>query len=115
MSTILRKLAIAAIASQKHIPTKSLKKQSIAENYAKDVFNIKIMQDYLPNKIYQKLLMTIRNGTTIDASIADYVANAMKAWAVNKGATHYTHWFQPLTGSTAENMILLSNRIMKVE
>ncbi len=66
------------------------------------VFNDEVMQTRLPKDVYKKLKKTISDGETIDPSIADVVANAMKDWAVDKGATHYTHWFQPLTGATAE-------------
>ena len=66
------------------------------------VFNDEIMRERLPKEVYKSLTKTIATGRTIDASIADVVANAMKDWAIEKGATHYTHWFQPLTGVTAE-------------
>ena len=98
----LRKQAIASIAS-KPSPAKGCRREkSITEIYGKDVFNIKTMKDYLPKPAYKALLATIQEGTTLDPSIADDVANAMKRWAISKGASHYTHWFQPLTGSTAE-------------
>ncbi|MDD5455412.1 MAG: glutamine synthetase III [Candidatus Margulisbacteria bacterium] len=70
--------------------------------YGTNVFNDAVMQDRLPKNVYQKLRETIEEGKEIDPSIADIVANAMKDWAMEKGATHYTHWFQPLTGLTAE-------------
>jgi len=66
------------------------------------VFNDDVMRQRLPNEVYKSLTKTIATGRTIDASVADVVANAMKDWAIEKGATHYTHWFQPLTGVTAE-------------
>ncbi len=66
------------------------------------VFNDDVMRERLPKEVYKSLTKTIATGRTIDASIADVVANAMKDWAIEKGATHYTHWFQPLTGVTAE-------------
>jgi glutamine synthetase len=66
------------------------------------VFNDDVMRERLPKEVYRSLTKTIATGRTIDASIADVVANAMKDWAIEKGATHYTHWFQPLTGVTAE-------------
>ncbi len=97
----LRKSAIANIASRKSEKGTGMDKP-INEIYGEDVFNLKAMKDYLPKPVYKKLLSTIKNGTTLDAKIADDVANAMKRWAINKGASHYTHWFQPLTGSTAE-------------
>jgi glutamine synthetase len=70
--------------------------------YGENVFNIKCMRDYLSEKTYQSLSATIFDGTTLDPSIADEVAEAMKNWAIGRGATHFTHWFQPLTGTTAE-------------
>ena len=66
------------------------------------VFNDDVMRERLPKEVYRSLTKTIATGRAIDASIADVVANAMKDWAIEKGATHYTHWFQPLTGVTAE-------------
>ena len=66
------------------------------------VFNETVMKERLPKDVYRKLKKTMREGTAIDADVAAVVATAMKDWAVSKGATHYTHWFQPLTGVTAE-------------
>ena len=66
------------------------------------VFNEDVMREKLPKEVYKSLSKTIAEGRTIDPSIASVVANAMKDWAIEKGATHYTHWFQPLTGVTAE-------------
>ena len=66
------------------------------------VFNDDVMRQRLPKDVYKSLVKTIATGETLDASIADCVANAMKDWAIEKGATHFTHWFQPLTGVTAE-------------
>lgn len=70
--------------------------------FAEDVFTIKTMRNYLSVKAYASLLETITRRTSIDARFADEVAEAMKTWAIEKGATHFTHWFQPLTGATAE-------------
>ena len=66
------------------------------------VFNDEIMKERLPKETYRALQRTIDNGRSLDKSIADVVANAMKDWAIEKGATHFTHWFQPMTGVTAE-------------
>jgi glutamine synthetase len=74
----------------------------VYELYGSMVFNDEAMRRRLPKEVYKSLTRTIATGGTIDASIADAVANAMKDWAIEKGATHYTHWFQPLTGVTAE-------------
>ena len=72
------------------------------KTFACDVFTDKEMKARLPKDVYGKLKKTIETGKELDPSIADTVANAMKEWALERGATHYTHWFQPLTGVTAE-------------
>ncbi|MBP0974380.1 MAG: glutamine synthetase III [Oscillospiraceae bacterium] len=74
----------------------------IPEMFACNVFNEKVMRARLPKSVFKKLMQTIHNGEQLDMPTADAVANAMKDWALEKGATHYTHWFQPMTGSTAE-------------
>ncbi len=76
--------------------------KKISELFGTMVFGDDVMRERLPRDVYKSLTKTIATGRTIDPSIADVVANAMKDWAVEKGATHYTHWFQPLTGVTAE-------------
>ena len=75
---------------------------SVSEMFGKDVFNDAVMKDRLPKSVYKKLKKTIEDGAELDPSIADVVAHAMKDWAIEHGATHFTHWFQPLTGVTAE-------------
>lgn len=75
---------------------------NVADVFGENVFNDTVMKERLPKKIYEELRRTIDKGTELDIHIADVVANAMKDWAIEKGATHYTHWFQPLTGVTAE-------------
>ncbi|MFH1798979.1 MAG: glutamine synthetase III [Candidatus Omnitrophota bacterium] len=75
---------------------------AISDFYGKNVFGLKNMRNYLSEKAYESLVSTIKKGSSIDPSIASEVADAMKTWAVSKGATHFTHWFQPLTGATAE-------------
>ena len=75
---------------------------AISELFGENVFGLKNMRNYLSEKAYKILLATINEGKSIDPSISDEVADAMKTWAVSKGATHFTHWFQPLTGATAE-------------
>jgi glutamine synthetase len=67
-----------------------------------DVFNQRAMRERLPKDVYKRLIPTITQGARLDPEIADVVAAAMKEWAIERGATHYTHWFQPLTGLTAE-------------
>ena len=76
--------------------------KNVSEIFGAMVFNEDVMRERLPKEVYKSLMKTVATGRTIDPSIADVVANAMKDWAVEKGATHYTHWFQPLTGVTAE-------------
>ena len=66
------------------------------------VFNDTVMQSRLPKDVYKALKKTMIQGTKLEFDVANVVANAMKEWAVEKGATHYTHWFQPMTGITAE-------------
>ena len=78
------------------------KLERIPEIFASQVFNEDVMRERLPKDVYKSLLNTIANGKEIDAGIADVVAGAMKDWAIEHGATHFTHWFQPLTGVTAE-------------
>ena len=75
---------------------------NLTEEFGKNVFNDAVMRDRLPKSVYKKLKKTIADGAELDPSIADVVAHAMKDWAIEHGATHYTHWFQPLTGVTAE-------------
>jgi glutamine synthetase len=74
----------------------------VSELFAKNVFHSDVMREYLPSDAYKSMMESIQSGTRLDRKMADQVASAMKDWAITKGATHYTHWFQPLTGSTAE-------------
>ena len=75
---------------------------NVPETFGNLVFNERVMQERLPKETYKALKKTMENGKSLDKSIANVVANAMKDWAVEKGCTHYTHWFQPMTGITAE-------------
>ena len=75
---------------------------NVAEIFGKNVFNETVMRERLPKSVFKKLKKTIEDGAELDPSIADVVAHAMKDWAIERGATHYSHWFQPLTGVTAE-------------
>ena len=75
---------------------------NVVETFGCDVFNDSVMQARLPKKIYKELKKTIEEGKELSMEIADVVAHEMKEWAIEKGATHYSHWFQPLTGVTAE-------------
>ncbi|MBR2343608.1 MAG: glutamine synthetase III [Clostridia bacterium] len=76
--------------------------EKIPEIFAQQIFSEDVMRARLPKDVYKSLLHTIATGEEIDAGIADVVAGAMKDWAIERGATHFTHWFQPLTGVTAE-------------
>ena len=75
---------------------------SVAEIFGENVFNDAVMQERLPKKTYKELKKTIEEGKELQAATADVIAHEMKEWAIEKGATHYSHWFQPLTGATAE-------------
>ena len=75
---------------------------NVAEIFGQDVFNDTVMQQRLPKKVYKELKRMIEEGIELDLDTADVIAHEMKEWAIEKGATHYTHWFQPLTGVTAE-------------
>ncbi|MBL4861742.1 MAG: glutamine synthetase III [Crocinitomicaceae bacterium] len=74
----------------------------ISEIFGENVFHAEIMREYLPSEAYKSMMHTVDAGVRLERNMADQVASAMKDWAITKGATHYTHWFQPLTGSTAE-------------
>ena len=76
--------------------------RNVPELFGSMVFNETVMKERLPKDVYRKLKKTMREGTAIDADVAAVVATAMKDWALSKGATHYTHWFQPLNGISAE-------------
>ena len=76
--------------------------ESKLKGYGEDVFSEEAIRAFLPKGVAAKLLATMRDGKPLDPSIADAVASGMKDWAIGKGATHFTHWFQPLTGGTAE-------------
>lgn len=75
---------------------------NVAEIFGENVFNDAVMQERLPKKTYRELKKTIEEGKELQATTADVIAHEMKEWAIEKGATHYSHWFQPLTGATAE-------------
>ena len=77
-------------------------KFNLKRDFGKYVFNDAMMKKYLPNNVYLKLKHTIRDGSELDSSLAKYVAEGIMNWAVENGATHYTHWFEPLNDSTAE-------------
>ena len=89
-------------AAQKAPVELNIPDEGIPSYFGEMVFNRKAMRDYLGNEAYKSVVAAMELGKKIDLSMADQIASGMKAWALNKGATHYTHWFQPLTGATAE-------------
>jgi glutamine synthetase len=74
----------------------------VSEFFGENVFGIDAMREFLSEEAFESVMAAMQQGTRIDRKMADQVAASMKAWANSKGATHYTHWFQPLTGTTAE-------------
>ena len=76
--------------------------ESLENTFGSNVFNEAVMRTRLPKATFKALKKTIDEGLPLDPAVADIVANAMKDWAIEKGATHFTHWFQPMTGITAE-------------
>jgi glutamine synthetase len=76
--------------------------ERIEDVFGEDVFSERAMKERLPKDIFQRFMRTVKNGERLDHELADVIAAAMKDWAIDRGATHYTHWFQPLTGLTAE-------------
>ncbi len=101
MSGLVRKSAVANIAARS-ADLERVKSVNVSEIYGENAFTLSTMKEVLPKETFKKLKNTIKKGVKLDIDIADAVAGAMKNWAIGKGATHFTHWFQPLTGSTAE-------------
>ncbi len=98
-----RSQAINAATTWRHAPVQAgVQQERIEEIFGEDVFSERTMKERLPKDVFQKLMRTIRDGEKLDPELADVVAAAMKDWAIDRGASHYTHWFQPLTGLTAE-------------
>jgi len=98
-----RRAAIQAISHRTAPPVSSDREaEDFAQWYGRNVFSPDRMRDYLPEKTHRALVACIERGTELDPTLADQVAQAMKAWALDRGATHFTHWFQPMTGLTAE-------------
>ena len=75
---------------------------TVSDYFGENVFNLSVMKERLPKEIFESVETTIKEGIALDSGVADVLATAMKDWAIEKGATHYTHWFQPMTGVTAE-------------
>ncbi len=99
MSTF-RFQALKEASSRKPVAVEELDKKSLI--FGSNVFNDKAMRQFLTSEAYQAVKSAVQHGTKIDRRLADYIALGMKEWALSKGVTHYTHWFQPLTGTTAE-------------
>lgn len=97
----LRFQSVEAAASRKNASLKVETKKA-TEIYGKNVFSIAKMKEYLPKNSYKELAQAIEEGSAISRDLAEHISQAMKSWSLSNGATHYTHWFQPLTGSTAE-------------
>ena len=90
------------IACERTYPVVKEKNVPVSTYYGEDTFNINIMKVKLPGATYRKIIDAIHEGTLLDIETANIVAHAMKEWAIEKGATHFAHWFQPMTGMTAE-------------
>src|SRR5690606_28976847 len=92
--------ALKAASNRKPVSVSETGKKS--EIFGSNVFNDKAMRQHLTPEAYKAVRSAMDHGTKIDRKMADYIALGMKEWAIGKGVTHYTHWFQPLTGTTAE-------------
>jgi glutamine synthetase len=103
MSAEARRAAVQAIVAKRPVPTKTpYQQESLQDSFGRNVFGDREMRDRLPENAYRALRSIVETGSGLDLQLADVVANAMKEWAVERGATHFTHWFQPMTGLTAE-------------
>lgn len=90
------------IASERTYVVEKEKSIPVSKYYGEDTFNNRVMKEKLPKEIFRKLMDAMNESKTLDLATADVVAHAMKEWAIEKGATHFAHWFQPMTGVTAE-------------
>src|SRR3954466_2969814 len=100
-----RHIAIAAVADRQSVNGSSrvnFKETPARQIFGMNVFSDEVMRARLPENVYKGLRNTLKKGAPLDPTVADVVATVMKEWAIEKGATHYTHWFQPMTGLTAE-------------
>ena len=97
----LRFKSVEEASSRKAVKVE-LPKERVDQYYAKEVFNRQKMFQYLPRETYEALVNAIDNKQPLSSDVADSVAEGMKRWALDMGARHYTHWFQPMTGGTAE-------------
>src|SRR5690554_2061132 len=97
----LRFNAVKASLNREPVPVEEGERRS--ELFGKNVFNESAMRQYLTRDSFLSVMDAIENGTKIERHLADHISTGMKEWAITKGATHYTHWVQPLSGATAEN------------
>ncbi len=102
MPSSSRRSAVGAISGHSPLKHRGESRLPLTEIFGINVFNERVQRQRLPKAVYRQLQETVTNGTTLDPMIADAVASAMRDWAVERGATHFTHWFQPMTGLTAE-------------
>ena len=101
MSSHLRSAVRLSVATDTRIPEHPARHRP-SDLFGKDVFGMDAMREHLPSAVFKRLEQAARMGTALGEGDADIIAVAMKDWAIERGATHYTHWFQPMTGSTAE-------------
>lgn len=97
----MRFKALEILEARKSVPV-NVPSENVSEYFATNVFNDRSMRTFLGKEAYNAVKEAMEQGKTIDRDVADHIAAGMKRWAISKGASHYTHWFQPLTGSTAE-------------
>ena len=104
MSSTVRETALDHISTAQPVAPLPAPEQgkALANGYGCDVFNTRVMRQRLPREVYDRLMRTMTHRTPLAPADADIIAGAMKDWALEHGATHYTHWFQPMTGLTAE-------------
>ena len=102
MPAAARTTAIQNLANKSPMPAELGVLSSVPEAFAANVFGLEQMRSRLSENAYKALRSCMEHGQELDPALADQVATAMKEWAVARGATHFTHWFQPMTGSTAE-------------
>jgi len=102
LEVIMMKRTSPIIAAEREYTILKEKDVPISTYFGEDTFNAKVMKDKLPKDIYKRLMETINDDKQLDIDTANSVAHAMKEWAIEKGATHFAHWFQPMTGTTAE-------------
>ena len=100
MSSLRQDILLKIAANGKGVKGETQRGQKRVDLFGVNAFNDQVMRERLPKDVYEKLRDTIRKGATLDLSIANTVAHAMKEWAISRGCTHFTHWFQPQTGLT---------------